>query len=201
MSIVSSYSLTGGVIPQAVSVFVEEGKKPAAAEAVSTVPPAANPSMPARRLHRLAEARRREGLTHRKVAGRLGVPVDVVKQQEDPASDMLLSELYRWQNALDVPAAELLSEPNGDLSPPVQLRARLLRVMKSARSIQERTRQASIRRLATMLVEQLVEIVPELKDTTAWPAVGQRRSNSELGQAFYRRLSLDPLDELDPPGG
>ncbi len=150
-------------------------------------------------LHRLGEARRREGLTHRKVAARLGISVDAVQEQEDPAADIRLSDLYRWQEALDVPAAELLGEPGVELSAPVQLRARLLRVMKTARSIQEQAHQASVRRLATMLVEQLVEIVPEVKDTTAWPTVGQRRSYRELGQAFFRRLSLDALDELEPP--
>ena len=61
---------------------------------------------------------------------------------------MRLSELLRWQRALGVPFAELLNEPDGELFPPVQLRARLLRAMKTVRTIQERARQASVRRLA-----------------------------------------------------
>jgi len=54
-----------------------------------------------------------------------------------------------------------------------------------------------MRRLVEMLVDQLVGIMPELKDTAAWPAVGPRRSKRDLGQAFFRRPSLHPLDELD----
>ena len=100
-----------------------------------------------------------------------------------------------------MPIAELLDEPEGELSPPVRLRARLLRVMKTVRSIQQRARQAPMRRLAETLVTQLVEVMPELTEATAWPAIGQRRRKQELGQAFFRRLSLDPLDELDGPEG
>lgn len=195
MSILSTCGLTGEPIPQPVPVFIEQGSRPTGP--VDAAPrPTASPA-PRPPLHRLAEARRREGLTHRRVAGRLGISAEEVQQQEDPSSDMLLSELYRWQEALQVPAAELLSEPAGDLSPPVQLRARLLRVMKTARSIQERARQTSVRRLATMLVEQLVEMVPELKDTVAWPAIGQRRSSNEMGEAFFRRISRDVLDDFE----
>ena len=51
---------------------------------------------------------------------------------------MLLSDLHRWQQALAVPIAELLGEPEGELSPPVRLRPRLLRAMKTVRSIQQR---------------------------------------------------------------
>ena len=98
---------------------------------------------------------------------------------------MLLSDLYRWQRALDVPAAELLHEPQAELSPPVQFRSRLLRAMKTVRSIQAGVRQASIQRLAAMLADQLVEIMPELKDTVAWPALGDSpfRYDRALGLA------------------
>ena len=113
---------------------------------------------------------------------------------------MLLSELYRWQDALGVPAAELLHEPDGELSLPVQLRSRLLRAMKTARLIEEMARQAPIQRLIKSLVDQLIEAMPELKETTAWPAVGHRRKQDELGQAFFRRLSLDFFVAPEPRG-
>ena len=136
-----------------------------------------------------------------KLARRLGISVEEVQRQEQSSSDMLLSDLHRWQQALAVPIVELLDEPEGELSPPVRLRARLLRVMKTVRSIQQRARQAPMRRLAETLVAQLVEVMPELTDAAAWPAIGHRRRKHELGQAFFRRLSLDPLDELDGPEG
>ena len=150
-------------------------------------------------LHRLGEVRRREGLTRREVARRLSISVREVQEREQPSSDMPLSDLYRWQEVLQVPLAELFNEPAGELSPPLQLRARLLRAMKTVRSIQEVARQASIQRLAIVLVDQILAIMPELKDTIAWPAVGHRRKQSELGQAFFRGLSLDLRDELEGP--
>jgi transcriptional regulator with XRE-family HTH domain len=151
-------------------------------------------------LQRLGEVRRREGLPRGKVARRLGISVRQVQEQEEPSSDMSLSDLYRWQEALGVPAAELLHEPDGDLSPPVQLRSRLLRAMKTARLIEEMAQQTSIRRLVKSLINQLVDAMPELKETTAWPAVGHRRKQDELGQAFFRRLSLDFFVAPEPQG-
>ena len=173
------------------------GKPVAAANAVSATPPPTASPTPGRPLHRLGEIREQEGLTRCRVARLLGISIPEVEQQEQPSSDMLLSDLYRWQKVLGVPIAELLNEPAGELSPPVQLRAQLLRVMKTVRSIQEKARQTSMRRLAEMLIDQLVEVMPEIKDTTAWPAVGHRRRKNDLGQAFFRRPSLRSLDELD----
>ena len=122
-----------------------------------------------------------------------------MERQEQSSSDIRLSDLHHWQQALAVPIAELLDEPEGGLSPPVRLRSRLLRVMKTVRSIQQRARQASMRRLVETLIVQLIEVMPELADATPWPAVGHRRRKHDLGQAFFRRLSLDPLDELEGP--
>jgi transcriptional regulator with XRE-family HTH domain len=162
----------------------------------AVAPPISTP-VPARPLHHLRDVRRREGITRRKVGRLLGIPIREVERQERPSSDILLSDLHRWQKALGVPLAELLDEPDGILSPPVELRARLLRIMKTARSIQHEARQVSIQRFAEMLVDQLVEIMPELKDTMAWNAVGARRGRDELGQAFFRGALLDSLNELD----
>jgi transcriptional regulator with XRE-family HTH domain len=173
------------------------GTPVAAANAVSVAPPTTSSPAANRPLHRLGEVRQREGLTQRKVARLLGISIREVERQEQPSSDMLLSDLHRWQKVLGVPVAELLDESDGGLSPPVLLRVRLLRAMKTVRSIQERARQVSMRRLAEMLVDQLVEIMPELKDTAAWPAVGPRRPRRDLGQAFHRGRSFHPLNELD----
>ena len=137
-------------------------------------------------LHRIAEARHRQGITVRSAARRLGTSMDQVRREENPNYDMPLSELYHWQLALEVPVADLLVEGNAPLSAPVMTRARLLRVMKTVRSIQETTKCVSIERLATMLEQQLIELMPELKDVSAWPSVGQRRSHDELGRTAER---------------
>ena len=201
MNIISACTLAAGPMPHSTWLLPLGGKPVVAADGGSAAVPPAGPPAPDRSLHRLSEVRRREGLSRRKIARDLGISLREVKRQEQPSSDILLSDLYRWQEVLKVPALELLDEPDGSLSPPVQLRARLLRVMKTVRSIQAGARQVSIRRLATMLVRQLLEVMPELKDTAPWPIVGSRRSRRELGQAFLRGLSLGPLVESERSEG
>jgi transcriptional regulator with XRE-family HTH domain len=141
-----------------------------------------------RPLHRIAETRSRQGLSLRSAARRLGTSTEQIRREENPNFDMPLSELYQWQQALEVPVTELLVENESPLSSTVLTRARLLRVMKTVRSIQETTKCVSIERLSTMLEQQLVELMPELKDVTAWPSVGQRRSHQDLGRTAERVL-------------
>ena len=69
---------------------------------------------PAKGLQQLHSARRRHGLSIRCVAQRLGRTVSEVRAQEDERADMLVSELYRWQEALEVPVEELLAELDRD---------------------------------------------------------------------------------------
>ncbi|MBN1589935.1 MAG: helix-turn-helix transcriptional regulator [Pirellulales bacterium] len=147
-------------------------------------------------LHQIAVVRRREGLSRRAVAHRLGVDVKRVQFEEERDVDMPLSRLYQWQAALGVPIAELLVDGDGALSPPVLKRAQILRLMKTAGAIRERAKTGPIERMAQMLIEQILEIMPELEDVSPWNAVGQRRSLDELGEAAYRRLSLDALSDL-----
>jgi len=149
-----------------------------------------------RPMHRLKTVRRREGVSQSTVARRLGIPLGEVKHQEEETSDLPLSTLYRWQDVLQVPLAELLAEPPDSLSEPVMQRAKLVRLMKTARAIHERTRQESVQRMAQTLVDQLLNLMPELEDVTPWPEVGQPRTLSELGQVVNRRLSDDVVSRL-----
>ncbi len=196
MDTTTDYTLSTGAIPHA-AVWSQDGGDGTTAPkngGGDARPPAASSSVP---LHRLSEVRRREGITRHTVASRLGISEREVQRQEHPCSDMLLSELHRWRKVLQVPTTELLFEPDDELSASIQLRAQLLRMMKTVRSIEERARQASVRRLAGTLVDQIAEIMPELRDTKAWPAVGQQRSQKEPGQAYFRRISRDSLGDLD----
>ena len=147
-------------------------------------------------LHQIAAVRRREGLSRRAVARRLGIDVKRVRFEEGRDVDMPLSRLYQWQAALGVPVAELLVDGDGSLSPPVLKRAQIVRLMKTAAAIRERAQSAPIQRMAQMLVEQILDIMPEVKDVSAWNAVGQRRTLDDLGEAANRRLSLDALRDL-----
>jgi hypothetical protein len=142
----------------------------------------------ARPLHRIADARRRQGISVRSAARRMQTSMEQVRRQEDPTCDMLLSDLQRWQRALDVPISELLVDSDAPLSEPVLTRARLLRVMKTVQAIRESATSPSIQRFATMLAQQLIELMPELEGVAAWHSVGQRRSPNELGRIAERVL-------------
>ena len=159
-------------------------------------PPVQNAGSQAQPLHRISDARRRQGISVRSAARRMQTSMEHVRRQEDPSCDMLLSDLYRWQNALEVPVAELLVDIGAPLSEPVLTRARLLRVMKTVRAIKESANHPSIQRFATMLEQQLVELMPELKDVAAWHSVGQRRSPDELGRAAERVLPESFFSDL-----
>jgi hypothetical protein len=46
-----------------------------------------------------------------------------------------------------------------------------------------------------LLTEQLLEIMPELKEVAAWPAVGHRRRADEMGRIAENPISDDWLHE------
>lgn len=150
------------------------------------------PRARSRALHRIAEVRQRQGVTLRNVARRLGMPLPVVRRQESGDADLRLSDLHRWQQVLDVPIAELLVEGDGQLSGPVLERSRMVKLMKTAAAIRERTAGTAAGRLVEMLVSQILEIMPELADVTPWHTVGQRRTLDDLGRTARSTVS----DEL-----
>jgi transcriptional regulator with XRE-family HTH domain len=161
----------------------------------SQAPADVSAALGARQLQKLGAARRRQGLSVRCVAQRLGRTVGEVRAQEEESADIFLSELYRWQAALEVPIDELLHDPQDTLSPRVLTRARLLRIMKTAMAIRRQARSEAERRLARQLIDQLLEIMPELKEVAGWPAVGHRRSANEMGRIGENPISDDWLHE------
>lgn len=134
-------------------------------------------------LHRIAEVRRQQGVTLRNVARRLGLSLQVVRRQEEPECDLRLSDLLRWQEVLEVPVAELLVESEGQLSGPVLARSRMVKLMKTAAALRERTAGTPIARVTEMLVEQILELMPELADVTPWHTAGSRRPLDDVGRA------------------
>jgi hypothetical protein len=62
-------------------------------------------------------------------------------------------------------------------------------LMKTVLAVSEYSKQESIRRMSQTMVEQLVEIMPELANIGPWHAVGKRRRLDELGVAAQRQLS------------
>lgn len=149
-----------------------------------------------RLLHRLATVRRLQGISRRTVARRMNVEVSEIRRQEEETADLPLSKLYEWQKALDVPVAELLVESDDSLSQPLMQRAQMVRLMKTALAILEQADQEAVRLMAQTLVDQLVEVMPELRGVSAWHAVGKRRRLDELGIAAERSLSDDVFVDL-----
>lgn len=135
-----------------------------------------------RPLQRIAAVRRQQGVSRRGAARQLRISVEELKRQESESADLLLSQVYAWQEVLEVPVADLLVEPTAPLSPPVLARARLVRVMKTVAAILETAQSAATRRLAQTLVDQLIELMPELDGVGPWHLIGQRRSLGELGR-------------------
>ena len=153
--------------------------------AVPTLPSAV-PSSDKPALHRLGEVRKQQGVSRRNVARRMNIELETVREHEDPANDLPLSVLYAYQKILDVPVADLLVDHGDPLSAGVLDRARLVRLMKTAAAILEKAEGVRLRRLAQMLVEQLVEMMPELKEVAPWHTVGRRRSLEDYGRILER---------------
>lgn len=147
-------------------------------------------------LHRIALVRKRQRVSIRTVARNWDIDVTQVREQLDENRDLSLTELYRWQSLLKVPVAELLVDNDDALSAPVMIRAQLVKLMKTAVTIRENTRERSTQRLVHALIEQFVELMPELAEVGPWHGNGSRRSTSEIGQSACRQIS----DDIFPSG-
>jgi transcriptional regulator with XRE-family HTH domain len=145
-----------------------------------------------RRLHRIAEVRQQQGVTLRNVARRLGIEIAVIRRQEQPDADLRISDLLKWQHVLEVPLSDLLEEGEGQLSGPVLARSRMVKLMKTAAAIREQVgNEGQATRLIRQLIEQILEIMPELADVTPWHTVGQRRTLDDVGRVAQHPVSDD----------
>ncbi len=159
----------------------------------ATVPARERNHEPGRPLHRIQDVRRLQGMSLRTAARQLGIDVRSIRAQEQASSDLRLSDLYRWQRALDVPVGELLVEDDDPLSRPIRERAQLVKIMKTARSLAETISHPSAQRMAENLIEQLQELMPELAEVSPWHSVGQRRSLDEMGRIAEQPISDEML--------
>ncbi|QDV14160.1 hypothetical protein CA51_40540 [Rosistilla oblonga] len=114
-----------------------------------------------------------------------------LREQEKPSTDVPMSVLMCWRDALEVPLAELLVEPDMRLSQSIAHRAKLVRMMKTILTLCEHGGDERTQRLVTMLREQMLELMPELTEVTGWPSMGSRRSQDELGRIGQQPISLD----------
>jgi transcriptional regulator with XRE-family HTH domain len=144
--------------------------------------------------NRLREVRVQQGMTLRALARQMGRPIRMLREEEDPQSDLTISQLRPWQDALGVPLVDLLVEPEESLSRPVHERAKMVRVMKTAATIREQTTDRRTQRLGEMLCEQLVELMPELATVAPWPTYGQRRGPDDVGRLLSQPIPMDSID-------
>jgi transcriptional regulator with XRE-family HTH domain len=149
------------------------------------------PPLPKRPLHRLAEVREQQGVTLRNVARRLNKDIKTVRAEENCMTDISLTVLYDWQRVLDVPIALLLEDDNDPLSAAVKQRAQLVRLMKTVMAMQEQAGNSQMKRMVQNMVDQLLEIMPELKEVGAWHTVGQRRSTNDVGRCAEQTVPDD----------
>jgi transcriptional regulator with XRE-family HTH domain len=139
-------------------------------------------------MHRVRTVRLQQGVSLRTAARNTKVDIRQLRLQEQEETDLRLSDLRKWAQALDVPIAELLVEPESPLSKPVMERARMIRLMKTAAAINENAHSAGLKRMAQNLVNQLVEIMPELAEVSPWHTYGQRRSLEEYGRVVEHSI-------------
>ena len=154
-------------------------------------------SHPAGPFHRIRAVRQQQNVTIRTVARRTGLPMSQLREEEKPSTDLSMSVLLRWQDALEVPLTELLVEPDMRLSQSIAHRAKLVRVMKSVLTLCEHRSDERTERLAQTLRDQMLEIMPELSEVTSWPSYGTRRPQDELGRIAQQPVPIDiPSDSM-----
>ncbi|HJN66272.1 MAG: helix-turn-helix domain-containing protein [Pirellulales bacterium] len=145
-----------------------------------------------RPLHRIREIRAQHDVSLRSLARKMHVPVREIRAQEDPTCDLPLTAVYRWQKALNVPAAEILVEPDDRLSTPVNIRARLLRMMKTVVTILEKDQPERTRNLLENLRTDILAVMPEVAHIDHWHGSGGPKGSDDIAAAVLRQIS----DEL-----
>lgn len=150
---------------------------------------------PGRPLHRIAIVMEQECLAPRAAAYRMNLPMSQIRAEAQASCDLRLSDLYRWQEALNVPLADLLQEPDDGLSPWVAIRGQLLNAMKTVKSIQIRVDDEELQALAMTLGQQLTEMMPELAEVSAWPSQGRQRPGNEMGAIFDKMVPAEFFDQ------
>jgi transcriptional regulator with XRE-family HTH domain len=150
-------------------------------------------------LHRLAAVREDKRLSVRDLACRLHMTPEDIRLLELGDVDAPLSTIYEWAVALEVPVAELLVDEDAVLPFPRLTRQQALGLMQTAQVILRAAARPSTQRLAQTLINQLVEIAPELSNTRPASGKTQRKQRTKADAFVPRPLSdkffIKPIDE------
>lgn len=130
--------------------------------------------------HYLKEAFQAQGMSLAYCARKMGISVEEALRQMDPDYNLTLSQMFAWSEALDVPLPELLPF-DSRTSDPIRNRGLLLRIVKTARTIQNLSHNTPVQYAAQTLVDQLIELIPEYASVEPWPTVGKSRAAKSEG--------------------
>jgi transcriptional regulator with XRE-family HTH domain len=147
-------------------------------------------------LHRIQQICTQQDISIRSLGKRMNLTASEVRRQQEPSCDLRLSSLYRWQRALNVPAAELLMESGDGLSAPIHLRARLLRMMKTIVTILAEPQPDRTANLIQNLKTDILAVMPEVENVDRWHGSGCGRGEHDLAAAVLRQI--DDALLMDP---
>ena len=140
------------------------------------------------RWHRIRTIREREGISLKTISRRSRIGMQRLRQEEDESRDLTLSQLYAWQQALRVPISELVVDAEEALEEKIRLRAALLRLTRTAKTILRESRDPTVYNLARTMLNQIYEVMPEAASIGPWNEVGQRRSPKDLPKIVERTV-------------
>jgi hypothetical protein len=199
---VNSTRVIGGQVGSACTVqspaapVSSSAVSPSAVSPSAVSPSAVSSSAVQRRLNRVAEVRCSQGISDRSMCKRLNIDLGRLRELEDPCRDLSISELMLLQTALEVPLVDLIEDSNS-MSRPTLERAKMVRVMKTASAIGECKLTVRAQRLAQMLKEQLIELMPELSEVSPWPQFGSRRSSDSVARVLSHEINTSHLHHED----
>ena len=129
--------------------------------------------------HRLREIREQTGTSLRTIASKTGISIRKLREQER-SDDISVGDLMRWRDALDVPTMELFRDSPDRIEEMVRIRAGLIQLMRSVRSIQQTELDEDQQAMAQNMESELQRLMPELDRVRAWPRNShQARSAAE----------------------
>jgi hypothetical protein len=130
----------------------------------------------------------------------MNVSLSNVRDEEDGDDDLSLVQLQRWQLALEVPLSELVISAESQLSEPTRNRAAIVRLARTTALLQRNSKKETNRRLACRMLDQLHELMPELRDLDISPEaapVSHEKPQLPGHEEATRTYSWLPASEAD----
>ena len=109
-------------------------------------------------LHRIREIREQMGITPRHAARMLNVSLDELRRQEDPSSDLTISELQNWQDLLDGDVYDLIVDQEVPFPRAALSSHDVSSFLETATRMLDDSECPAVKRLAETLTNQLREI-------------------------------------------